>query len=186
MRDIFHSASQIQNAAGSTFADAQFAAYMAQVAGDWTISTFAEKIGLPLMTCREAAYRWGVRFPDYDPFAKPKRLEWRKAKKGWDLIDGESVIGECRRQSDGKYLASLFSQTSVESWDARQAMRVLTLKIDAMSPDLPGFNGLPVKSVETNEHGLVFDTIFPPEADKANVRRCRDALDYRATVKAAA
>lgn len=186
MRDIFLSASQIQNAAGSTFADAQFGAYMAQVADEWTIAQFAEKIGLPIMSCREAAYRWGVRFSDYDPFAKPKRLEWRKVKVGWDLLDGEEVIGECRRQSDGRYIAKLFGQTGVEGWNARQVMRVLSLKIDALSPDLPGFDGLPVKTVETNAEGLVSEVIFPPDADEGDVKRCREALDFRATVKAAA
>lgn len=185
MRDVFHSASQIQNAAGSTFADAQFAAYMAQVAGDWTLATFAEKIGLPMMTCREAAYRWGVQFSDYDPFAKPKRLEWRKVKVGWDLLDGDKVIGECRRQESGKYRARMFSHAEIESWDARQAMRVLSLKIDALSPELTGFNGKPVKTVETIESGLVSEVIFPPQSEEDNVHRCRTALDFRALVKAA-
>lgn len=185
MLDLPLSADQIRNAAGVTFAEAQLAAYMASASDTWTLADFEEKTGLSRAACRAEAFRWGVQFPDYNPFAKPKRLEFRKAKVGWGLLDGEDEIGECCRDSKtGKYVARLFSQLSVENWDARRAMSELARKVDELSPDLMGFDGLPVKVVEVTEHGLVAEILFgDPDTDE--VHRCRTALDYRATRKAA-
>lgn len=176
------SADQVRNAAGCSFGEAQVACYMAGFAAEGrTLCDFMGRGRMDERSARDFAYRFGIVFPDYDPFAKPKRLEWRKAKVGWDLLDGEEVIGECRRQPDGRYEARLYSATSETGWNARLVMRLISEALDTMSRDTPGFDGAPVKSVVTNANGLVGEVLFP--ADDEDLRRCRDALHFRTTMK---
>jgi hypothetical protein len=185
MHDVAISASQVSVAAGVTFAEAQFAVYMASVSDAWSLRDFSQKTGLSIAACRDAAFRWGIQFCDYDPFGAQQRLEWRKAEKGWALFLGPEEIGECRRQSGGKYLARLFSQTASENWDARRAMTDLSREVDALSGDLPGFTDAPVKALLCTKEGLVEEVLFG-DGDAPEVSACRDALDYRASIRRAA
>lgn len=171
MRDYPVSASQVQAASGETFAAAQAAVYLAAAASEWTLAQFSERTGIQRQVCRKMAYDWGVTFPDYAPDATPKRLRFQKVSNGWDLIDDKKVIGECRRQENGKYAARLFSVTSFENWDARRAMTTLAAEIDALSPDTAGFNGRPVKVIECDADGKNVGTLFPPDDDKLQSRR---------------
>lgn len=183
MLDNVLSADQVRAAAGVAFAEAQAACYMASAA-DRTVAEFCASTGFTIRRCREQAFRWGVQFTDYDPFAKAKQLTWVKLKVGWELRDGEDAIGDCQRTPAGKYRARLFSRIEVENWDRARAMRELAAEIDALSSDLPGFHGKPVRVVEVTDAGLVFDVIFPVTDE--DVQRCRDALQFRTLTKVAA
>lgn len=184
MRDYTLSADQVRSASGATFAEAQVAVYMASVSDTKSLRQFAESIGVDMKAARWLAYEWGVRFSDYDPFAQAKRLEWRKAKNGWELLDGDAVIGTCQRTSEGRYLASA-DPVTVENWEADRAMMLAAAELDALSPGLKGFNGKPVKAVKTNQSGLVDTVLFPPAGSDEKVGQRRDALDFRAQTLAA-
>lgn len=174
MIDNGRSADQIRNAAGVGFSDAQVAIYMASgAATGWSLSDFVDKTRIPFSKARAFAFRFGVKFPDYNPVGQPKCIEWRKAKKGWELLNATDVIGSCTRQGDGRYLAQALGQ-GVMVWDARTAMRALSELLDGLSPEL--FDGRPIRARLTDADGKTEEVIFGTVTEE--IERCRRALAF--------
>ena len=123
------SATQLKGQSHQSFSDAQVAIYMASVSQDWTLSRLAREIDKTLGECRSLAFKWGIPFSDYNPDAPQKQLQFQKVANGWDLKDGENIIGECRSDKT-QYVARIFSGTECRASSARKAMRDLSLKID--------------------------------------------------------
>lgn len=171
------SADQVRNAAGYSFGEAQVACYMAAFAASkHTLSDFMDKGRMDRRGARDFAFRFGIVFDDYDPFAKPRRLEWRKAKPGWELLDGDAVIGTCLRQSDGRYKVEALDFTDT-GWNRSVLMQRAAEALDASDH----FGGKPLLVVLSNDAGLIEDRIFPVDEDK--LTRCRGALHFRTTQK---
>lgn len=181
MLDNGLSADQVRSAAGVTFQAALVACYLAAAASSGlSLAEVQSRTGMERAKCRSEAFRWGIQFSDYDPFAAPKRLEWRKVKLGWELLDGSDCIGACQRDEDGRYTAKLFSATKVTNWNARKAMTLLSVELDAMSSDLPGLDGRPIRVVVSNKDGLVEQILF---GDGDEYQGFRDALQFRTVQK---
>lgn len=176
MHDYPLSATQVAARSSTSFEEAQGAVYMAASARVMPLSAFAAKTGLGVGRCRSMAWRWGVCFEDYDPYAEPVCVEWCKVTEGWDLFLEGLVIGECRR-NQGEYRARLFSQTSCARTDPRAAMRALSEELGALSANLPALLGAPVYACVRDAEGHL-DTVLFGDAESADVKRCRAALDF--------
>jgi hypothetical protein len=173
MLDNGISASQIQATAGVTFQEAQAAAYMlGAAASGWSLCEFQERTKMCSRDARDLAFRFGVAFSDYDPFDAPAVFEWRKAKKGWELVYQGDVVGTCNRlPDDGRYCAQAFGFSDT-LWDARSAMRNVSRVADSLSFDI--LDGRVVQSVVLDKDGNSEGVIFP--VGDENLERCRSSL----------
>lgn len=174
MNSFALSADQIRNRSGVNITQAMAACYLAGAAGDGSASLvdLAERTRMGLTGARDIAYRFGIKFSDYDPLAKAKRLDWRKAADGWELFEGKKVRGHCQASGGGKYTATAFG-VSETMWRSRDAMRMVSEKIDALSPEL--FDGSPVEAVLFDKDGKRDCRLFP-DVDADDLAKLRGAM----------
>lgn len=116
-----------------------------------------------------------LRFLTTPPLGEPVRLEWRKAKPGWELFNGAELIGSCTREPDRQYHVRVNGLDHAElelGSDPRVVMRKAAAAIDALSPKI--FQGAPVTACIIEADGSV-ETLFPPLDEELSA--CRKVFD---------